>query len=238
MMGQAPSAGSVPHRCIAGSPSRIIAKHEVQLAGCTRVACDVLCRSADGHRHDSRPRHRSLGRGGSACQRRGRQSGDRLHAIRGERWRRELPPHVPAARRLSGRGAQSQDSSARFREGIEVRADERVRLDFALRVGEATQTVEVKAGAPLVETSDATVGDVIDSQRIVDLPLNKRNFVDLVQLTAGVTPAARPITAAKPPSITSAAASSSAPTGSAPPPTISFSTAWTTTPTCSMPAAS
>jgi hypothetical protein len=48
--------------------------------------------------------------------------------------------------------------------------------------------VEVKAGAALVQTSDATVGDVIDSQRITDLPLNKRNFVDLVQLTAGVTP--------------------------------------------------
>src|SRR6476659_3190731 len=75
-----------------------------------------------------------------------------------------------------------------IRDGIEVRADERVRLDFTLSVGEATQTVEVKAGSPLVQTSDATVGDVIDSQRIVDLPLNKRNFVDLVQLTAGVTP--------------------------------------------------
>ena len=75
-----------------------------------------------------------------------------------------------------------------LREGIEVRADERLRLDFTLSVGEATQTVEVKAGTPLVQTSDATVGDVIDSQRIVDLPLNKRNFVDLVQLTAGVTP--------------------------------------------------
>jgi hypothetical protein len=75
-----------------------------------------------------------------------------------------------------------------LREGIEVQADQRMRVDFALAVGEATQTVEVNAGAPLVQTNDATVGDVIDHQRIVDLPLNKRNFVDLVQLTAGVTP--------------------------------------------------
>src|SRR5215472_115936 len=74
------------------------------------------------------------------------------------------------------------------REGVEVQADQRVRADLALAVGEATQTVEVTAGVPLVQTSDATVGDVIDHQRIVDLPLNKRNFVDLVQLTAGVTP--------------------------------------------------
>src|SRR5713101_8150156 len=75
-----------------------------------------------------------------------------------------------------------------LREGIEVQADERVRVDFTLTVGEAIQTVEVKAGSPLVHTSDATVGDVIDSRRIADLPPNKRNFVDLVQLTAGVTP--------------------------------------------------
>jgi hypothetical protein len=71
--------------------------------------------------------------------------------------------------------------------GIVVAADERVRVDFALQLGEATQTVEVTAGAPLVESSDAVVGEVVDSKQIENLPLNKRNFVDLVQLTAGVT---------------------------------------------------
>lgn len=75
-----------------------------------------------------------------------------------------------------------------MRAGIVVQADERTRVDFALVVGAATQVVDVAGGAPLVQTSDATVGDVVDSKRISDLPLNKRNFVDLVQLTAGVTP--------------------------------------------------
>ncbi len=74
------------------------------------------------------------------------------------------------------------------RENIAVQADERARVDFALKVGAATQTVEVSEGTPLVQTSDATVGEVVDSKHISDLPLNKRNFVDLVQLTAGVTP--------------------------------------------------
>lgn len=74
------------------------------------------------------------------------------------------------------------------REGIEVQADERIRVDIKLSVGQANQTVEVKAGAPLLETADATVGEVVETKQITDLPLNKRNFVDLVQLTAGVTP--------------------------------------------------
>src|SRR5260370_34725910 len=75
-----------------------------------------------------------------------------------------------------------------LRNAVDVQADQRVQVDFTLAVGESAQTVEVKSGTPLVQSSDATVGDVIDSRRIADLPLNKRNFVDLVQLTAGVTP--------------------------------------------------
>ena len=74
------------------------------------------------------------------------------------------------------------------RAGITVAADERVRVDLTLEIGDAAQTVEVTGGAPLVQTSDATVGEVVDSQRIMDFPLNKRNFADLVQLTSGVSP--------------------------------------------------
>ena len=46
------------------------------------------------------------------------------------------------------------------------------RVDFALRVGEATQTLEVAANAALLATENATVGTVIEEQRIMDLPLN------------------------------------------------------------------
>src|SRR5690242_12045760 len=78
--------------------------------------------------------------------------------------------------------AKSSGFERMLRNGVNVQADQRVQVDFTLAVGEAAQTVEVKAATPLVHASDATVGDVIDSRRIVDLPLNKRNFVDLVQL--------------------------------------------------------
>ena len=91
----------------------------------------------------------------------------------------------PGTYNLAANGAGFERS---MRGNIVVQADERTRADFTLVVGSATQTVEVSGGAPLVETSDATVGEVVDSKHISDLPLNKRNFVDLVQLTAGVTP--------------------------------------------------
>src|SRR5205809_310402 len=55
-------------------------------------------------------------------------------------------------------------------------------------VGQATQTVEVQAGAVLMQTEDATVGTVIDSQKVVELPLNGRSFVQLALLAPGVNP--------------------------------------------------
>jgi hypothetical protein len=93
-----------------------------------------------------------------------------------------LPPGIY---RVSARSAGFKQL---IRDGVRVEADERLRLDLALEIGEATQTVEVTGGAPLVQADDATVGEVMESRRITDLPLNGRNFVRLIHLTAGVTP--------------------------------------------------
>jgi Carboxypeptidase regulatory-like domain len=73
------------------------------------------------------------------------------------------------------------------RKGIELQVQQTARIDFALPVGEVTQTIEISGGAPLLTTEDATVGTVIENRRIVDLPLNGRNALGLVFLSPNVT---------------------------------------------------
>src|SRR2546425_2186299 len=74
-----------------------------------------------------------------------------------------------------------------IRGGVELQVQQVARIDFQLRVGSLTETVEVIVGAPLLNTENATVGTVIENQRIVDLPLNGRNFLQLVALSPNVS---------------------------------------------------
>jgi hypothetical protein len=73
------------------------------------------------------------------------------------------------------------------RMGIELQVQQVARIDFALIVGQAQQTIEVAANAALLATENATVGTVIDEARIMELPLNGRNFFSLVALSPNVT---------------------------------------------------
>ena len=69
---------------------------------------------------------------------------------------------------------------------ITVELQQKVRIDFRLQIGEQVETVEVHAASPLLRTDDATLGSVIESRRVVDLPLNGRNFAQLATLMPGV----------------------------------------------------
>ena len=72
------------------------------------------------------------------------------------------------------------------RDGVRVTVTETSRVAFELQVGQLTDTVTVTAQANLVETSNATHGIVIDERKVVDLPLNGRNFTQLGTLIPGV----------------------------------------------------
>src|SRR5208337_1578040 len=70
-----------------------------------------------------------------------------------------------------------------------VTVDQVTTANIALRVGSVAETVEVTETSELVDTTNSTVGQLIDSAAIDRVPLLNRNVFDLVQLSAGVTPA-------------------------------------------------
>ena len=73
--------------------------------------------------------------------------------------------------------------------GLVLRANDNVKVDVVLKVGDTMQQVTVVADAAQVEARSATLGQVVDSTRVVELPLNGRNAADLTLLSPGVAPA-------------------------------------------------
>ena len=70
-------------------------------------------------------------------------------------------------------------------ERVQVRVDENRRINVAMEVGERTESVTVAGEAAQVDTRTGTLREVVDSQRIVELPLNGRNPLQLQLLVAG-----------------------------------------------------
>jgi hypothetical protein len=68
--------------------------------------------------------------------------------------------------------------------GLEVGKE--VRVDLTVQPGEQEQTVTVTEAVPLVETTNATLGGTLDNSDIVDMPLNGRNYQNLLALRPGV----------------------------------------------------
>ncbi len=72
------------------------------------------------------------------------------------------------------------------RSGVILDVAQLARIDFTLEVGGVTETVEITATAPLLESQSASLGQVVDTRTINDLPLNGRNYLQLAQLSPGV----------------------------------------------------
>ena len=72
------------------------------------------------------------------------------------------------------------------RSQVEIQVQENARIDFELQVGQLSDSVEVVA-SPVIVTENATVGTVIENKRIVELPLNGRNYLQLVSLAPNVS---------------------------------------------------
>jgi hypothetical protein len=71
---------------------------------------------------------------------------------------------------------------------IDVKVNDQLRIDITLAVGSVQQEVNVTANAVQVETASTQMGDVIESKKMLALPLNGRSYIDLLGLQAGVNP--------------------------------------------------
>src|SRR5215813_8437014 len=73
--------------------------------------------------------------------------------------------------------------------GINLEVNASPAINVTLEVGQVSEQVEVEANATLVETRSSGVGQVVENARILELPLNGRNVVELVALAGAAAPA-------------------------------------------------
>lgn len=70
--------------------------------------------------------------------------------------------------------------------GLEITLNRTLKFDVSLDVSTVQQTVEVSGQIPLLETTSSSEGTTIVPQQIQDMPINGRNYLDLMQLVPGV----------------------------------------------------
>jgi len=97
-----------------------------------------------------------------------------------------FPSLPPADYKL---GVISTGFSSYVQGGIVLQADQSLTLNVALKVGSTGEVVEVSSAPPQVDTTTGTLAQVIDEQRVNDLPLNGRNAAALTTLVPGVVTA-------------------------------------------------
>jgi len=83
--------------------------------------------------------------------------------------------------------AEKQGFKAATRNDIRLQVADSLRVDFGMELGSITEAIVVDAAAPLLTTESGTVGTVIDNKRIVELPLNGRNYLQMVALSPNVS---------------------------------------------------
>jgi len=101
-------------------------------------------------------------------------------AATGEFVAADLPPSFYMVR-VSAPNFKTEE-----RRGIQVEVAKDLRLDISLQVGQMADVVEVTGEVPLLDTTSSTLGGTLSNKEINDLPLNGRNYENLLQLRPGV----------------------------------------------------
>jgi hypothetical protein len=71
--------------------------------------------------------------------------------------------------------------------GLRLQVGQKVELPVTLQIGQLSDAVTVSAEAPLLRTANAEIAEVIDTRQLTQMPLNGRQFMQLAQLTDGIT---------------------------------------------------
>lgn len=85
--------------------------------------------------------------------------------------------------------AEKTGFSTVTRDNLKLDVEQIARLDFELKIGAVAETVEVSSAAVLLESETTAMGQVIENKRIVEMPLNLRNYLELARFSVGVLPA-------------------------------------------------
>jgi len=88
---------------------------------------------------------------------------------------------------------ESQGFQATEQKDVRLQVDEHREVDFSLAPASVSTAVQVSATEVAVETASPSLGQVITSEEVADLPLNGRNFVQLATLTPGTTASTNPV---------------------------------------------
>lgn len=84
--------------------------------------------------------------------------------------------------------AESEGFRSVHRTGVSISVDQVARIDFTMEVGAVTETIEVTGAAPTIESETSSLGTVVDSKQMTDIPLNSRNTFRLAFLVPGFMP--------------------------------------------------
>jgi hypothetical protein len=112
-------------------------------------------------------------------------TGERHQAQSGAGGEYQFLNLVPGAYRVE---VEQSGFKKATRENIEVTVSGTIRADVSMQLGEVNQTVEVNAAAPLLQTENANLSQVVNTRSVEELPVNGRNIMNLTALVPGVVP--------------------------------------------------
>jgi hypothetical protein len=93
------------------------------------------------------------------------------------------PPLRPGSYKIT---AEAPGFKTETRGTLVVRVQDRLRLDFAMAVGSVSENVVVTAETPTIQTDTSSLGEVVSTKEMTQLPLNGRDYIQLATLTTGV----------------------------------------------------